>query len=322
MKAILKFMLSVIVVAGLSLGAYVYLPASLGKAPSGGHGHGGGHGDHHDHGPQAAKMDDAKMAAAGIEIETAGPAVLRDTLQVNGVLQANQETLVQVTPRFPGVVREMRKRIGDAVAAGETIARIESNQSLTSYELKAPMAGTVIDRQLSLGEYASEQKPAFVIADLSTVWAEFAVHRRDLKRVKVGDTVSIDPEDGAGPIAAKIAYISPVGSIETQSSTARAVVANPGGRLRPGLFITGRVVLEEKPVPLAIKTIAVQMVDNRPVVYVRDGDKLEPREVELGQRDREHAEVLFGVMEGEKYATKNSFVIKAEIAKASAAHEH
>jgi cobalt-zinc-cadmium efflux system membrane fusion protein len=229
--------------------------------------------------------------------------------------------VVQVTPRFPGVVRELRKRVGDSVTAGEVLARIESNQSLTSYDVKAPIAGTIIERTAALGEHVSEQKPTFVVADLSTVWADFAVPRRDLKRVKAGDSVIIDAEDGGEPLQAKLSYVSPVGTSETQSALARAVVANDG-RLRPGLFITGRVVMAEKAVPIAIKLSALQTVDNRTVVFVRTGDKFEPRELELGQRDAERAEVIFGLTEGERYASKNSFVVKAEIAKGSASHEH
>ena len=84
---------------------------------------------------------------------------------------------------FPGVVREVHKRIGDRVEKGALLAKVESNQSLTVYELRAPLAGTVIDRQVALGEHVGEQKPAFTIADLSTVWVDFSVYRRDLKRV-------------------------------------------------------------------------------------------------------------------------------------------
>jgi cobalt-zinc-cadmium efflux system membrane fusion protein len=315
MKPIFRNLLVVTAVVALGIVAYKILPASSSKAPT------AAHGEHGHEEQQSAILNDAKLAAAGIEMETAGPVVLKETLRVNGVLQPNQEALVQVTPRFPGVVRELRKRVGDQVAAGDVLARVESNQSLTSYELKAPIAGTIIERQAALGEYVSDQKPTFVVADLSSVWADFAIPRRDLKRVKAGDTVIIDAEDGGDPIETKLSYLSPVGASETQSALARAVVTNDG-RLRPGLFVTGRVVMAEKSVPFAIKLNALQSMDNRTVVFVRSGDKFEPREVELGQRDSERAEVLFGVTEGDVYAAKNSFVIKAEIAKASAAHEH
>ena len=238
------------------------------------------------------------------------------------MLQPNQEALVQVTPRFPGIMREVRKRVGDTVTANEVLARIESNQSLTTYDLRAPIAGTVIERQAALGEYASEQKAAFTVADLSTVWADFAIYRRDLAKVRVGATVLIDPEDGGAPVSAKISYISPVGSTDTQTAMARAAVSNEGGRLRPGLFVSGKLLLAEKPVEIAVKTSALQTMENRTVVFVRSGEKFEARDVELGARDGEMVEITFGLIDGDVYAAKNSFVIKAEIGKASAAHEH
>jgi cobalt-zinc-cadmium efflux system membrane fusion protein len=219
-------------------------------------------------------------------------------------------------------MREVRKRIGEIVTAGEVLARIESNQSLTTYELRAPIAGTIIERQAALGEYASEQKAAFTVADLSKVWADFAVYRRDLAKVKVAATVLIDPESGGTPVSATISYISPVGSSDTQTAMARAIVVNEQGDLRPGLFVSGKLLLAEKPVEIAVKASALQTLENRTVVFVRNGEKFEPRDVETGARDGEMVEITFGLIEGDVYAAKNSFVIKAEIGKASAAHEH
>jgi cobalt-zinc-cadmium efflux system membrane fusion protein len=320
MKSVVKFLLVVLVLGGVGFATFRYLPSSLGKAPATGHGHGGGE-EGHGH-EEGAVMSDAKVVAAGIGLEKAGPGVLRDALKVNGILQANQETLVAITPRFPGVVRSVAKRIGDKVAKNDLLATIESNQSLTTYELRAPQAGTIIERGVTLGEYASEQKPAFIIADLSTVWADFAIPRRDLNRVKIGDAIIIDVEDGGSPIESKITYLSPIGASETQSAMARALVANPDGRLRPGLFVAGRIIMAQKHVDVAIKLSALQTLENRSVIFVRNGEKFEPREVELGERDGEHAEVVFGVEPGDVYAAKNSFVIKAEIGKAGASHQH
>jgi cobalt-zinc-cadmium efflux system membrane fusion protein len=306
-------------VAALFVGLAYYYRDAVGKTPPA-HGHADQHG--HDHGNEAPVMSDAKIAAAGIELEKATAGVLRETLSLNGVLQPNQEALVQVTPRFPGVIREVRKRVGDTVTANEVLARIESNQSLTTYELRAPIAGTVIDRQAALGEFASEQKAVFTVADLSKVWADFAVYRRDLSKVRVGATVLIDPEDGGAPLSATISYIAPVGSADTQTAMARATVSNEGARLRPGLFVSGKLLLAEKPVEIAVKTSALQTMENRTVVFVRSGEKFEARDVELGARDGEMVEITFGLVDGDTYAAKNSFVIKAEIGKASAAHEH
>jgi multidrug efflux pump subunit AcrA (membrane-fusion protein) len=263
-------------------------------------------------------LSDSKIKAAGIEMETAGAGDIRPGLQVNGIVQPNQEKLVQVTPRFPGIVRDVRKRTGDVVQKGDLLATVESNQSLTVYNLTAPLAGTVIDRQVALGEYVSEQKPAFVVADLSTVWVDLPVYRRDLPRVHLADRMLLDVGDGGAAVEATISYLSPIGTAETQSALARAVVDNGDGRLRPGLFVSARLLLSEKKVPLAVKLSALQTIENRTVVFVRSGDRFEPHEVELGMKDAERAEVLFGLDPGDQYAAKNSFVIKAEMTKGAA----
>lgn len=319
----IKTIRNVVVVAVLAVVVALVafnMPRETGGAATG-HGNGHGHDEGHAHGA-GVELSDAKVAAAGIELLKAGPQTLRDTITLNGMLQPNQEMLLQVTPRFPGVVREVNKRVGDRVEKNDVLARVESNQSLTTYDLRSSIAGTIIDRQVALGEYVTEQKVAFTIADLSTVWVDFAVNRRDLKRVQVGDKVLVDPADGEPPHEATISYLSPVGNADTQSGLARAVLANADRRFRPGLFVTGRLILSAKSVPLAIRLSALQTVENRTVAFVRDGEKFEARDVELGERDSEWAEVLFGIAEGEVYAARNSFIIKAELGKGSAAHDH
>jgi cobalt-zinc-cadmium efflux system membrane fusion protein len=271
-----------------------------------------------EHGADRIVISDVKLAAAGVVLTEATAAVLSETLQLNGILRANQETVVQVTPRFPGIVRDIRKRIGDTVSKGDQLASVESNQSLTPYDLKAPISGTVIDRQISLGEYASEQKPAFVVADLSTIWVDLSVYRQDLKRVRPGDEVLIDPDDGGGDVRGNISYVAPVGSSETQTALARVVLSNGEGRLRPGLFVTARLVLARRAVPVAVRIGAIQTLENKTVVFVREGDKIEARPVEIGESDARHAEVKAGLSVGERYVAENSFVVKAEMGKGAA----
>lgn len=280
------------------------------------------HVEQDEHGADRIRISDVKLAAGGIVLAEASAEMLNDTLQLNGVLRANQEAVVQVTPRFPGVVRDIRKRIGDAVLKGETLASVESNQSLTAYDLKAPISGTVIDRQISLGEYASEQKPAFIVADLSTIWVDLSIYRKDLKRVKIDDDVLIDPDDGGNEIKGTVSYIAPVGASDTQTALARVVLANGEGRLRPGLFVTARLVLAKRNVPVAVRVGAIQTLENKTVIFVREGtDKLEARPVELGESDPKHVEVKAGLSVGERYVAENSFVVKAEMGKGEADHD-
>lgn len=230
----------ILAVAAAAAGAFGYrwlMPADAPAATQHAEKHEGGeakedkggnqHVEKDEHGADRIVISDVKLAAAGATFAEAGPATLTDTLSFNGVLRANQETVVQVTPRFPGIARGIKRRIGDVVAKDDLLASIESNQSLTVYDLKAPIAGTVIDRQISLGEYVSEQKPAFVVADLSTIWVDLSIYRQDLRRVRIGDEVLIDPDDAASDIKGKISYLAPVGASETQTAHRAGDLAEP-----------------------------------------------------------------------------------------------
>ncbi len=317
-----------VAVIAAALGAYFY---SLLAPAKPGHSEHAEHSEHKkpndrveqdEHGADRIRISDVKLAAAGVTLAEAASATLTDTLAFNGILRANQEAVVQVTPRFPGLAKSIQKRIGDKVAKDDLLAAIESNQSLTVYELKAPIAGTIIERQISLGEYASEQKPAFVVADLSTIWVDLSVYRQDLRRVRLNDEVLIDPDDGRGEIKGTISYMAPIGNSETQTALARVVLPNPDGRLRPGLFVTARLILAARNVAVAVRRSAIQTLENKTIVFVReDGDKIEARPVETGDSDPRHVEIKAGLAVGEHYVAENSFVVKAEMGKGEAEHD-
>ena len=214
------------------------------------------------------------------------------------MLRANQEAVVQVTPRFPGIVRSIRKRIGDQVGKDEQLASIESNQSLTVYELKAPIAGTVIDRQISLGEYASEQKPAFVVADLSTIWVDLSIYRQDLRRVRLGrrgaDRSGGRPRRRSG---AKISYVAPIGASETQTALARVVLPNADGRLQARPIRHARLILAKRERARRSATeLRSRRWRTRPSCSSgRSDDKIEARPVELGDSDTKFVEIRAGL---------------------------
>lgn len=317
-----------VAVIAAGLGAYSYsmfVPARVGSTEPAAHSEPRKPNDHveqDEHGADRIRISDVKLAAAGVTLAEAASATLTDTLSFNGILRANQEVVVQVTPRFPGIAKSIQRRIGDKVGKDDLLAAIESNQSLTVYELKAPIAGTVIERQISLGEYASEQKPAFVVADLSSIWVDLSIYRQDLKRVHLNDEVLIDPDDGRGEIKGTISYMAPIGSSETQTALARVVLPNPEGRLRPGLFVTARLILAARNVAVAVRRSAIQTLENKTIVFVReDGDKIEARPVELGDTDPKFVEIRAGLSTGERYVAENSFVVKAEMGKGDADHD-
>ncbi|HTJ64184.1 MAG TPA: efflux RND transporter periplasmic adaptor subunit [Alphaproteobacteria bacterium] len=267
------------------------------------------------------EMANETVARAGIAIAVAGPATLRDRLTLNGRIGANEDQLVHLQPRFAGIVRSIDKRLGDKVAKGDLVATIESNQSLSTYQVRAPLAGTIIEKDVALGQNIGDQVTMFVVANLADVWVDFSVYRQDFLRVHVGQPVTITLGGGLGSAQSTISYLSPIGANDTQTMLARAVVGNAGGTLRPGLFVTGEVALDEVQVPLTVETKALQTIDGNPAIFVREGNRFELRKITTGRSDRERTEILSGLKAGESYATANSFVIKAELGKSSVEEE-
>jgi len=261
-------------------------------------------------------------ARAGVVVEPAGPATMAEVLHVYGQVRLNANLVAHAGPRFGGIVREARKSLGDAVAAGEVVATVETNQSLVTIEVKSPIAGMVVDRDVSTGETVAEGAPLYTIADLSEVWVDLNVPKRDQSRVKIGQPALIHADDGGSEAAGAIAWISPVASAEAQTLTARVVLANPSQRWRPGLFVKATLTLSEVAVPVAVKESALQTLFDFTVVFSQHGDVYQARPLELGRRGGGMVEVLKGLQAGEAYVTGNSFLIKADIGKSGASHDH
>lgn len=259
---------------------------------------------------------------AGIGVEVAGARTLETRLRLNGRIVPNEDRLAHVLPRFAGIVREVRKRIGDPVAKGEVMAVVQSNQSLQAYEVRSELAGTVIRKHVTPGEFVAEGEDLYAVANLETVWIDLDVYRADFPRVAVGQAVTLDAGEGVPRAEGRIDYISPFGSSNTQTMLARVLLPNPDLAWRPGFFVTGEVVVDRADVPLAVRTSAIQTLDRESVVFVQNGEAYEARPVKLGRRDDAFVEVLSGLVPGQRYVAKNSFVLKADVGKSGAAHDH
>ncbi len=263
-----------------------------------------------------------QLEAAGVAIATAGPATIRERVVLNGRIGPNEDALAHVMARFPGIVRSVHKRLGDLVARGDLLAVIESNESLQPFEVRAPLAGTVTAKDVAPGELASNDRAIFEVADLGTVWVDLDVYRRDFGRLRVGQPVRIDAGDGSSPEESTVSYLSPIGSANTQTLLARAVLPNPDRSWRPGLFVTAEVEVGATPVPVAVAAEALQRVRDWDVVFLAEGEVFEAQPVELGRRDGEHVEITSGLAAGQRYVAAGSFILKAEAGKSGATHDH
>lgn len=258
----------------------------------------------------------------GVVTGEVGPATVQETISVYGAIRLNANRIARAVPRFAGFIREARKALGDPVAAGETIAVLETNQSLSTIEVKAPISGIIMDRDANEGETVGEGATLYTIADLSEVWVDLNVPKRDQARVKTGQQVLIHADDGGGDARGRISWISPISSPEAQTLIARVVLANPDQRWRPGLYVKAEITLAEETVPVAVKESALQTLFDFTVVFSQHGDVYQARPLELGRRSGGLVEVIKGLKAGERYVTENSYLIKADIGKAGAAHEH
>lgn len=195
-------------------------------------------------------------------------------------------------------------------------------ESLPRYEIRAPIAGTVIERDLTVGEAVPADRNIFVIADLSSIWIEASVPAKDLVRVRQGQAASVAATDLGLEATGRVTFIGALLGDQNRRAIARIVLPNTGGAWRPGSFVTIRIEQSSAIVPLAVPAEAIQTFRDWQVVFVRYGDWFEARPLTLGRSDGVWVEVLSGLVAGERYAATNSFAVKAEIGKLGATHDH
>jgi len=278
-----------------------------------------------EHGDEAIELDAKTVAEFEITFGVAGPGVVARSIVLPAEVRPNQDRLAHIAPRFPGIAREVRKSVGDTVKAGETLAIIESSESLAPYELKTELAGVVIERHITRGEPVSQQRGrVFTIANLSTVWIDISVYQKHLPDVELGQPVTISAGHDRETARATISYVSPVVDEDTRTATARIELPNSTGVWRPGLFVTATVEVERAEVAVAVSRTAIEIVEGETVVFVKDDDGFEPRIVSIGRQGQEMVEITQGVRAGERYVSRGGFTLKSELAREelSGGHSH
>ncbi len=197
-----------------------------------------------------------------------------------------------------------------------------ASTGLNRLDIRAPFAGTVVEKHLSLGEAVKEDASIFTVSDLSTVWAEFAVAPKDLATVRVGQRVVVSSTAFDSTVEGDIAYVGALLGEQTRTARARVTVSNPKGAWRPGLFVTVAVLGEDQQVPLTVVAEAVQTIDAQPMLFMAAPGGFVAKPVQVGRSDGRTVEILSGVRPGDSYAATNTFILKAELGKAGAEHGH
>ena len=259
--------------------------------------------------------------AMGIEVALAMPGLIRETIELQGTILPHPNAVTEVRGRFPGLVQSLQKSIGDKVRQGEALARVQSNESLQTYVITAPRDGTVIARDASVGSTSSDNA-LYVIADMSRLVADFKVYGSDLGRIEVGHTILVSSLDGETTFVGRIERILPTIDTISRAATVRVLLTDVSSAWRPGQFVQGLAVIAEHEVALVVRESALQTFRDFTVVYARVKDTYEVRMLELGRRGGEFVEVLGGLQSGTTYVTNNSYLVKADIEKSVASHDH
>jgi membrane fusion protein, heavy metal efflux system len=263
----------------------------------------------------------AAAKAGGVEILTAGPATIGETRELFGTVQLATTGRSEIRGQFPGRIISVSKNIGDGVKRGQLIARIESSESLQTYPVYATANGVIAERNGNVGDVTGD-RALYVITDPAQTTVVFNVFPRDLSVVRPGVRVLVETQDGQLIGTTALGEYLPEGNVQAGTGLIRANIPNYTGALRPGMALRGRVTVNAVKVPLAVRTEAIQPFRDFKVVFANYGNDYEVRMLELGRASPEWTEVRSGLKLGTPYVSKGSFLIRADIEKAGAGHDH
>lgn len=213
-----------------------------------------------------------------------------------------------------GGVRAGRERLALLGVPEDEIARLERERTASQQlVLRAPVTGTLLERQVVEGQYVGPDTPLFTIADLSRVWVLADVYAMDVARVHVGDPVSFEVDGLPGrAFAGRIEFVAPTVSSETRTVQARISLANGDGALKPGMFGRVRIGAHGRAV-LSVPSEAVIRTGREDYVFLaRAGGLFEPRRVVVGAEAGERSEILRGLAAGDTVVASASFLIDSE----------
>lgn len=190
--------------------------------------------------------------------------------------------------------------------------------------VRAPFAGTIIEATALAGDQVELGGELFRIADLTVLWANVHVQEKDLALVKAGAAVELRVQAYPGEIfPGRLLLVGDMLDEATRALPARVQVANPGGRLKAGMYVDALIAAGGGRTVVAVPEAAVQDDEGQPVVFVAAGPgEYRRREVAIGERSAGWVEILRGVAAGETVVTSGSFLLESEMHKESLEDGH
>lgn len=274
------------------------------------------HEEHESH----TTISDRQIALSGIKTETAQSQTLTFTDTLFGVIAIAEDNIYQINAPYPGIVEKVHVSTGEQVKRGQTLVTLRNTETLQRYTISSPTDGEVTERHISNGARATNQA-LMEITDLSTVWVEMSAFPENIEKLALGQDVTVSDLHQHEKANGKVTYIAPQ-MTGGHIARARTTITNSDGHWRPGMHVKANIKTGTKIVPLAVKKQALQNLHEASVVFAQFENTFEAHPLELGESDDNYVEVLGGLKPGTQYVTENSFVLKADILKGGASHDH
>ena len=274
------------------------------------------HEHEHDNSSETTDISAPMATANSIRTAIASSGTVNATLPIFATLVVPPQQEIQLSGRFPGLITDVRVAPGDSVKKGQSLATIESNESLSRYEVRSPISGVISDSHAATGNLASNE-PLFVIVDLSGLWLEIPIYPSQREEIATGQPVTLPAHE----ISTQIESIAPPAHGRPYWR-ARAKVSNSHGDLTPGEVALVHITTAETVAQVRVENRALQTHEGNTVVFVHHDGEYEARPVTTGASDDRFTEITAGLNPGEEYVTDNSYLIKADIGKSGAAHQH
>ncbi len=183
----------------------------------------------------------------------------------------------------------------------------------TEYELRAPLAGTILTKDVTLGENFPEDnaKVLFTVSNLEALWLELQATTAELRQLKVGQEVTIRVPATYQMTTGTLCYIAPTIDEQMRVGKVRVLVENKDGLLRPGQFVTGEIQIDSGAATLFVPREAVQLLDGETVVFVPQGEGFAPKPVTVGKTANGVTQILAGLHAHERVVEAGAFELKS-----------
>ena len=271
------------------------------------------HGDEVDvsgHARGAVHLTAVQEKTLGVRVVAASSRPVGESLELNGEIRLLPERQANVSTRISGQITAVYANLGDAVRAGQRLARVQSRlvgNPPPSVDIAAPMGGVIDTADVALGQAVEPTSVLFRISDRSLVDVAARVYEEDLGKVHPGQTATV--RTIAYPDKTFTGTIDRIGpTLDPQSRTVevRIRLANPDGLLKPNMFARASVGLRQNQSALTIPTAAIIEANGEKFVFVPRKGEYDRVEIETGASDDSFTEVTDGLVPGDTVVTQGN----------------